>query len=60
MLKFTNPQKFVALSSDRKHVRAHGIGDLGAENYDWRNPGARITITKLPEFTTLIFQTKID
>lgn len=30
------------------HAGIHGIGDLAAENYDWRNPGARITITKLP------------
>lgn len=30
------------------HAGIHGIGDLPAENYDWRNPGARITITKLP------------
>lgn len=30
------------------HAGIHGVGDLAAENYDWRNPGARITITKLP------------
>ena len=28
------------------HAGIHGIGDLMASDYDWRNPGARIVITK--------------
>jgi N-methylhydantoinase B/oxoprolinase/acetone carboxylase alpha subunit len=30
------------------HAGIHDIDDLPAQDYDWRNPGARITITKLP------------
>ncbi len=29
------------------HNGIHGVGDLAAAAYDWRNPGARITITKV-------------
>lgn len=27
------------------HAGIHGVGDLPPENYDWRNPGAIVTIT---------------
>ncbi len=27
------------------HAGIHGVGDLEPENYDWRNPGAIVTIT---------------
>jgi len=30
------------------HAGIHGVGDLATQTYDWRNPGARITITRLP------------
>jgi Spondin_N len=30
------------------HSGIHGIGDLSAATYDWRNPVARIVVTRLP------------
>jgi hypothetical protein len=29
------------------HRGTHGIGDLDADRYDWRNPVARITVTRI-------------
>lgn len=29
------------------HSGIHGSGDLSAANHDWRNPGAKVTITKI-------------
>jgi hypothetical protein len=29
------------------HRGTHGIGDLGADRYDWRNPVARISVTRV-------------
>ena len=29
------------------HRGIHGIGDLNASVYDWRNPVARITVTRV-------------
>jgi hypothetical protein len=29
------------------HRGTHGIGDLAADVYDWRNPVARITVTRV-------------
>lgn len=30
------------------HAGIHGVGDLAEADYDWRNPGARVTITHIP------------
>lgn len=30
------------------HAGIHGIGDLAAADYDWRNPVATVTVTRLP------------
>lgn len=30
------------------HSGIHGIADLSTANYDWRNPAAKVTITRLP------------
>ena len=30
------------------HSGIHGIADLSSANYDWRNPAAKVTITRMP------------
>jgi len=30
------------------HAGIHGVGDLEPGTYDWRNPGAKVTITHMP------------
>jgi hypothetical protein len=43
-----NPSRAGAEGFVHVHRGIHGIGDLAAATYDWRNPVARITIRRLP------------
>lgn len=43
-----NPSRDGAVNFVHIHSGIHGIGDLSAATFDWRNPVARIVITRVP------------
>jgi len=43
-----NPSREGDVNFVHIHPGIHGIGDLSAAKYDWRNPVAQIVITRVP------------